>query len=324
MTPDEILSQLKLVPVKADFAPYDAALRAAIEQRQTITPELITAIDQVTANPDFYLKNHGHCQLSFAIYLLAQFRETRALDAFLRFFSLPGEHALELTGDMIMEQGAAVLVSVCGNDPAPLLKLIHDESVNEYVRTQAIDGLLVQAGWGERSREAVIEDLRGWFQTLPKPGNAYVSAGLMCAIADLNAQELIPAAHQAFAEGLVDESIIGLDDLEPIVSPRPGMFTPPSPEKRFATFLKRNKPIDAVKECSEWICFRDEESQDPYWKGLDVDRDSRPDHELILPPLDLPPYVAPTPYIAPPKIGRNDPCPCSSGKKYKKCCGKSA
>jgi uncharacterized protein len=23
-----------------------------------------------------------------------------------------------------------------------------------------------------------------------------------------------------------------------------------------------------------------------------------------------------------PKVGRNDPCPCGSGKKYKKCCGK--
>lgn len=23
-----------------------------------------------------------------------------------------------------------------------------------------------------------------------------------------------------------------------------------------------------------------------------------------------------------PKIGRNDPCPCGSGKKYKKCCGR--
>ncbi|MFY9327767.1 MAG: SEC-C metal-binding domain-containing protein [Georgfuchsia sp.] len=22
-----------------------------------------------------------------------------------------------------------------------------------------------------------------------------------------------------------------------------------------------------------------------------------------------------------PKIGRNDPCPCGSGKKFKKCCG---
>ena len=24
-----------------------------------------------------------------------------------------------------------------------------------------------------------------------------------------------------------------------------------------------------------------------------------------------------------PKIGRNDPCPCGSGKKYKKCCGRN-
>ena len=25
-----------------------------------------------------------------------------------------------------------------------------------------------------------------------------------------------------------------------------------------------------------------------------------------------------------PKVGRNDPCPCGSGKKYKQCCGKDA
>ena len=24
----------------------------------------------------------------------------------------------------------------------------------------------------------------------------------------------------------------------------------------------------------------------------------------------------------PKKVGRNDPCPCGSGKKYKKCCGR--
>jgi SEC-C motif-containing protein len=27
---------------------------------------------------------------------------------------------------------------------------------------------------------------------------------------------------------------------------------------------------------------------------------------------------------AEPKVGRNDPCPCGSGKKFKKCCGASA
>ncbi|HSG29393.1 MAG TPA: SEC-C metal-binding domain-containing protein, partial [Candidatus Krumholzibacterium sp.] len=25
-----------------------------------------------------------------------------------------------------------------------------------------------------------------------------------------------------------------------------------------------------------------------------------------------------------PKVGRNDPCPCGSGKKYKKCCGRNS
>ena len=45
-------------------------------------------------------------------------------------------------------------------------------------------------------------------------------------------------------------------------------------------------------------------------------------------PFDAEP-PAPVSYMPPPsargttKIGRNDPCPCGSGKKYKKCCGKS-
>ena len=33
-------------------------------------------------------------------------------------------------------------------------------------------------------------------------------------------------------------------------------------------------------------------------------------------------YVAPEPVRAGPKVGRNDPCPCGSGKKHKKCCGR--
>ncbi len=28
----------------------------------------------------------------------------------------------------------------------------------------------------------------------------------------------------------------------------------------------------------------------------------------------------PVPYVAAPTVGRNEPCPCGSGKKFKKCC----
>jgi hypothetical protein len=50
--------------------------------------------------------------------------------------------------------------------------------------------------------------------------------------------------------------------------------------------------------------------------------DAEPPPEPVAGPLKLPSHE-PTP-IAPPygKIGRNDPCPCGSGKKYKKCCGR--
>jgi len=34
--------------------------------------------------------------------------------------------------------------------------------------------------------------------------------------------------------------------------------------------------------------------------------------------------VAKTIKLEKPKVGRNDPCPCGSGKKYKKCCGQNA
>ena len=35
-----------------------------------------------------------------------------------------------------------------------------------------------------------------------------------------------------------------------------------------------------------------------------------------------PGHIPPSPFPAPvAKVGRNDPCPCGSGKKYKKCCG---
>jgi hypothetical protein len=37
---------------------------------------------------------------------------------------------------------------------------------------------------------------------------------------------------------------------------------------------------------------------------------------------DLRTAAAFAPLLAPPKTGRNDPCPCGSGKKFKKCCGR--
>jgi preprotein translocase subunit SecA len=40
------------------------------------------------------------------------------------------------------------------------------------------------------------------------------------------------------------------------------------------------------------------------------------------PPPAQPPKAPQTPVTRPPKVGRNDPCPCGSGKKFKECHGR--
>ena len=53
--------------------------------------------------------------------------------------------------------------------------------------------------------------------------------------------------------------------------------------------------------------------------GFRVDTDSNAD---TIPVLHYPNGVKGTPVVTEKKIYPNDPCPCGSGKKYKKCCGR--
>jgi preprotein translocase subunit SecA len=47
-----------------------------------------------------------------------------------------------------------------------------------------------------------------------------------------------------------------------------------------------------------------------------------PDPEAALAAAIAPAAAVPLPAGAVPRVGRNDPCPCGSGKKYKQCHGK--
>ena len=66
------------------------------------------------------------------------------------------------------------------------------------------------------------------------------------------------------------------------------------------------------------IRWRDEDEQDDDIFDLEDDDDYLDDPYL---PYFPPNSYVPETYVRPePKVGRNDPCPCGSGKKYKKCC----
>ena len=63
---------------------------------------------------------------------------------------------------------------------------------------------------------------------------------------------------------------------------------------------------------------------DDFFGDDEGDGGDEKDDEEFSPDVQVNPLFSDTPAAAPirstPKIGRNDPCPCGSGKKYKKCC----
>ena len=86
-------------------------------------------------------------------------------------------------------------------------------------------------------------------------------------------------------------------------------------------YEKAEKLIRTLKKSS----LRGKEAAQKLQKKLEMGMDTEDDWEEnpIVYPEDVP-WVVPQPYVREaPKIGRNDPCPCGSGKKYKRCCGRN-
>ena len=76
---------------------------------------------------------------------------------------------------------------------------------------------------------------------------------------------------------------------------------------------QRRMGDDDVRDPGEW---RDPEA--PTYQKVR----KAAEHRLARPDLPDPPSRETEPALhSTPKVGRNDPCPCGSGKKYKKCCG---
>jgi hypothetical protein len=280
------------------------AMKAAIEQREAITPELLRVLEAVAENPLAFAKRPDYMLHLFAMHLLAQFREKRAYAPIAKMFSAPGETPFDLAGDTVTEGLKRILGSVYDGNPILLKKLVESEEVNEFVRDAAIDAFLVLEQSGQMVREEVVGYFRSLFHEKLRREHSYAWAGLVCAVADLPAPELLEEVRQAYADGLIDSTVADLEGIEDdLVAPKPW--------RREHNYII----TDAIAEMEWWSSFHPEDS----WpKKL-------PEAEVPL-PLSAQPapatYVAPQPFVRPPKIGRNDPCPCGSGKKYKKCCGK--
>jgi hypothetical protein len=293
----EIMNQFERATAK--FA--RAAVEAAEARPEEITPELLRILEETVDRAAQLDAEGDYMAHLYAMFLLAQFRETRAYPLVVRFASLPGDLVDSLCGDFVTEDLGQVLASVCGGELAGIQSLIENEATDQWVRGAALSSLVTLVAVGQKSRDEIVGYFARLFRGKLVRKWSHVWDSLVSYSSDLYPEELLDDIKRAYKDGLVDPGYIGFDHVKRDLAAGKDRIL-----ARLADNPHRRLVEDTVAEMGWWACFRE-------------DRAKNTAHAL--PNSKLNPAVSSQIRRAPTKTGRNEPCPCGSGKKYKKCCG---
>ena len=189
--------------------------------------------------------------------------------------------------------------------------LIEAAEADAFVRADALQVLAYLTATGRISREETEAYLLGLYDTLQPQQESFVWSGWVLAIGLLGLEALSGVVHQAFGRGLIEPMVMGYDDFR-----RDLERTLADPERMAGFEYDQIGSLeDAIGELSGWYTLSDVAKQDQ-------DRWATSSEDAGLAYADTPlPLVDPFTFVDPLKgVGRNDPCPCGSGKKFKKCC----
>jgi uncharacterized protein len=281
----QILEQLG----SGEGLPVDA-IRAANANRAAMAPLILRAIEQ-SAGASRPMRR----ALFIAFHLLGQWREKSAYRPLAAFLRRPDDEIWSILAEAKTETSHRVMAGVFDGDPEPLYEAILDPEADEYVRARMCETLAIVTLRGELPRDEAARFLRSCYESLQPRDECFVWDGWQTAIARLGLSELKPLVEQAFERGFIDSSWVGYEDFEEDL--QRAVEGEPQP------WTNEYEPIsDTIEELSSWAVFAKKRAKTP-----------KPGATWRPQPT--------TPAINPFKgVGRNDPCPCGSGKKFKKCC----
>jgi hypothetical protein len=282
------------------------AVETAVAHKQEVIPELLHVLEEI-ADPERAAQRNAEgdfmAQL-YAMFLLAQFREARAYPLVVRIALLPGDLLDSLFGDFVTEGLGQVLASVCGGNLEGIQSIIENADADEWARGAALGALVTLVAAGIKTRDEILGYFADLFHGRLKDKNRIVWSDLVVHCADLAASDLLSDIERAYEAGLVDSGIVGIGEVRRDVARGEDWAL-----GRLATNRHRQLIDDTVKEMQWWACFKEKttsqkQTESPALAAANSIRANT---------------VAPIKRTAP-KVGRNDPCPCGSGKKFKKCC----
>ena len=290
------------------------ALREAIEHQEAVTPLLLQALEAVKIRGKRSSSSSKSRLALHALYLLTEFREPAAWPIVIDLFSsMSSEDNIAIGDDfdeVVCDRLSQIFATLCPGDIRPLQSIIENSSIDEYVRDAALGALVVRYQQGDLELQELITYLHqlyeyGLEQEKNQVWNAWVQACY-----NTQPESFMASLKDLYEKEWADTYYITLDELKLRCGVASEVINKSvmKQEGEFYCYLD-----DAVSALRQLTCYSGEGNE--LLANLEnmVINQTAPKHGEN--------DKSPSSFNASPAgVGRNDPCPCGSGKKFKKCC----
>jgi len=250
--------------------------------------------------------SEDECTLLFrGVYILGGARDTEACQALLRLLRRPEAELEHLLGDAITQDMSRIVAGVFDGDVDALFDALLDRSVDQFVREQLLDAATFLTWKGIITRDRMRGLLQRFYEKRLADDEDEAWVGWLKSVALLGLRDMAPMVYHALEVGWAPDGVIDRRNFDEMLGEAEQR---PDDAARFEEF--RIGYIEDVVAALEWS---DRPEPDQESEAFDDDVLDRGDLDVVWTPTE--PVRNPWRHV-----GRNDPCPCGSGKKAKKCC----
>ncbi len=233
----------------------------------------------------------------YAMFLLGEFQDRESFPKIMELVSLAEDEVEYLIGDTVTEGLQDILYNTYNGDIDLLERSIQNRDINEFVRASMLDVL------GQLYLDGTLEESewKDFLKRIVYDGKEYdyIYNAVEQVLCQCHFVDMLPEIRYMFDQDILDEMVMGKYD-----SCVDAMFEYRKNEERFC-----KAQINAADTLRHWAMFTEKSENG-------MDDISEKDYEKMIRGIERD-WNTP---VKKTKVGRNDPCPCGSGKKYKFCC----
>jgi uncharacterized protein len=269
----------------ATDGPPNDALRWALDHWEEASPRFLAMLEAYTDGSDDSETTTD--ALFFIIHLFGDRGDKRAYRVLCRLMLDEARLTSALGDTACVETLKGIVIKCFDGDVAPLRMVIESTAAESITRGEALLALAWLARDGQWPEQELRDYLRHLLREMQPRETDYVWFNLVVVAAILGYREFMADSTKLIKDGLVPEEWLTLAEF-------PELMAAGDPKGKGGLVGEEVEPFnDIIASLAEW----------PWPEDYDEDEEAPSE-----------PYVNPLRHV-----GRNDPCPCGSGKKFKNC-----